>query len=51
MEKWNYKTVVVTGANSGIGFAILKKLSTAGMRAVGFDIRVDNLEVRSWTFI
>lgn len=50
MDKWNYKTVVITGANSGIGYAILRKLAQAGMKAVGFDIRTDNLEVKMSRF-
>lgn len=45
MEKWNFKTVVVTGGNSGIGLATLKKLAQLGMRAVGFDVHVVNMEV------
>lgn len=46
MEKLNYKVAVITGANSGIGLAILKKLVTAGMKVVGFDLKIDNIEVR-----
>lgn len=44
MDKWQGKIAVVTGANSGIGLAILKKLSQSGVKAVGFDIEIDNIE-------
>jgi NADP+-dependent farnesol dehydrogenase len=38
MEKWSRSVAVVTGANSGNGFGILKKLANAGITVVGFDI-------------
>lgn len=44
MEKWNAKVAVVTGANSGIGYAVLKKLAESGLKVVGMDIEVDNIE-------
>lgn len=44
MEKWQGKVAVVTGGNSGIGLAILKKLAQSGLKTVGFDIEVDNIE-------
>ena len=40
-----FKIAVVTGANSGIGAAILAKLSKAGLTAVGLDMKLDNIEV------
>lgn len=45
MEKWDCKTAVVTGANSGIGLATLKKLLANGLRVVGFDLVTDEIEV------
>lgn len=44
MDKWQGKVAVVTGANSGIGLAILKKLSQSGVKSVGFDIEIDNIQ-------
>jgi NAD(P)-dependent dehydrogenase (short-subunit alcohol dehydrogenase family) len=44
MEKWNKCVAVVTGANSGIGFAVLKKLAQSGLKVVGFDIEIDAIE-------
>jgi NAD(P)-dependent dehydrogenase (short-subunit alcohol dehydrogenase family) len=44
MDKWQGKVAVVTGANSGIGLAILKKLAESGLKVVGFDIEIDNIE-------
>lgn len=45
MDKWQGKVAVVTGANSGIGLAILKKLSQSGVKSVGFDIEIDNIQM------
>lgn len=44
MEKWNRSVAVVTGANSGNGFAILKKLAASGMTVVGFDVVTENID-------
>lgn len=44
MDKWQNKVAVVTGANSGLGLAILRKLAQSGVKAVGFDIEVDHIE-------
>lgn len=44
MEKWSGKVAVVTGANSGIGFAVLKKLAQCGLKVVGFDIEIDAID-------
>ena len=45
-----FKVAVVTGANSGIGAAVLSKLSKAGLITVGLDINLDNIEVRNINF-
>lgn len=45
MEKWRGKGALVTGANSGIGAAITKKLLEMGMVVAGLDKHVDNLNV------
>lgn len=44
MDKWNQSVAVVTGANAGNGFAILKKIAEAGVTVVGLDINIDNIE-------
>ena len=45
MNKWEGKVAVVTGANSGNGFAILQKLAESKIVVVGLDIRVENIKV------
>ena len=44
MDKWQNKVAVVTGANSGLGLSILRKLAQSGVKAVGFDIETDHIE-------
>lgn len=44
MDKWSNKVAVVTGANSGIGFAVLKKLAQSGLKVVGLDIEIDAID-------
>lgn len=41
---WNNKVAVVTGAGSGIGFAIVKKCITLGMKVVLADINEKDLQ-------
>jgi len=41
---WEGKVAVVTGANSGNGFAILKRLAQDGIIVVGFDIATDGID-------
>lgn len=41
MEKWSKCVAIVTGSNSGIGLAVLKKLAEAGVIVVGLDIMTD----------
>lgn len=44
MEKWSSKVAVITGANSGLGFAVLKKLAQCGLKVAGLDIEIDAIE-------
>lgn len=44
MEKWRNSVVVITGANSGIGLAILKKVAQCGLKVVGLDIKLEAVE-------
>jgi NADP+-dependent farnesol dehydrogenase len=44
MEKWKGSVAVVTGANFGNGFAIVKKLAEQGITVVGLDIVTSEIE-------
>ena len=44
MEKWKNSVVVITGANSGIGLTILKKIAEVGLKVVGLDIQLEAIE-------
>lgn len=44
MERWKGKVAIVTGANSGNGFATLKKLAQEGIVVVGLDVAIDDIE-------
>ena len=43
MEKWSKSVAVITGANSGIGFGILKKFAGAGITVVGLDVKTETI--------
>jgi NADP-dependent 3-hydroxy acid dehydrogenase YdfG len=44
MEKWSRSVAVVTEANIGCGFEVLKELATAGITVVGFDTKTENID-------
>lgn len=45
MNKWQSKVAIVTGANSGNGLSILKKLAQSGVTVVGFDLTTEAIDV------
>lgn len=47
MDRWNNRVAIVTGANSGIGKAIVKALLNSGMVVIGIARRENLLMVRS----
>lgn len=44
MEKWSKSVAIVTGANSGNGFGILKKIAEAGITVIGFDLNTSAID-------
>jgi NADP+-dependent farnesol dehydrogenase len=44
MDKWKGSVAVVTGANAGVGLAVLRKLAQSGVKVVGFDVQLDAVE-------
>jgi NADP+-dependent farnesol dehydrogenase len=44
MEKWQNSVIVITGAGSGIGLAILRKIAETGLKVVGMDVKLEAIE-------
>lgn len=44
MDRWHGKVALVTGAASGIGRSIARKLLSAGVSVVGLDVQFDRLK-------
>lgn len=47
MERWSGRVVIVTGASSGIGAALVERLVKCGMKVVGCARHIQPIEVRS----
>ena len=45
MERWKGRSVLVTGASAGIGYAILEALAKNGMRVIGCARNIGEIQV------
>ncbi len=44
MEKWWNSVAVITGANTGIGLSILKTIALCGVKMVGLDLKLEEID-------
>lgn len=49
--RWAGRTALVTGGNSGIGTAVVRKLTDIGVHVVSIDKTIDKLQVNCNDFI
>ena len=45
MDRWAGRVALVTGAGSGIGASVARRLVAEGMQVVGADLNVDRVQV------
>ena len=44
------KKVLVTGASNGLGLKIAKSFAEAGSVGFGFDLKINNFDIKEWSF-